>query len=161
MSTSDNGAYEYPRLRPVEAFPTTVRGQQVICLRDPMHYTDAIVSVPPQTAVILGLFDGRNSLLDIQAAFARRFGSLLFREQLDEIIRSLDECLLLDSPRFASHRETLEADFRRAAARPARLAGTGYPSDPEELRRALDGYFVDENGPKDAEPLPRRSASQA
>ena len=138
MSTPEDGAYEYPRLRPVEVLPTTLRGQQVFCLRDPMHYTDAIVSVPPQTAAILDLFDGRHSLLDIQEAFARRFGVLLFREQLQQVIQSLDDCLLLESPRFAGHREALEDAFRRAPHRPARLAGTAYPSDPEALRRELN-----------------------
>jgi len=154
MSASEDGAYEYPRLRPVEVFPTTLRGQQVFCLRDPMHYTDTIVSVPLQTAAILDLFDGRHSLLDIQEAFARRFGVLLFREQLQQVIQSLDECLLLESPRFASHREALEEDFRRAPNRPARLAGTGYPSDPDALRRELDGYFAADDGPRDAPPSP-------
>ena len=149
MSAPEDGAYEYPRLRPVEVFPTTFRGQQVFCLRDPMHYTDAIVSVPPQTAAILDLFDGRHSLLDIQEAFARRFGALLFREQLQQVIQSLDECLLLESPRFAGHREAVEDDFRRAPHRPARLAGTGYPEDPEALRGELDGYFVAKDGPRD------------
>jgi MEMO1 family protein len=154
MSAPEDGAYQYPRLRVVEVLPTTLRGQQVFCLRDPMHYTDAIVSVPPQTAAILDLFDGRHSLLDIQEAFARRFGVLLFREQLQEVIQSLDDCLLLESPRFASHRDALEDDFRRTPHRPARLAGTAYPSDPEALRRELDGYFVAEGGPMDTPPSP-------
>lgn len=147
MGAPDDGAYEYPRLRQVEVFPTTLRGQQVLCLRDPMHYTDAIVSVPPQTAAILDLFDGRHSLLDIQEAFARRFGILLFREQLQQVIQSLDDCLLLESPRFAGHREAVEDEFRRVPHRPARLAGTGYSAEPEALRRELDGYFVAEDGP--------------
>jgi AmmeMemoRadiSam system protein B len=154
MSVPEDGAYEYPRLRPVEAFPTTLHGQQVVCLRDPTHYTDAIVSVPPQTATILALFDGRHSLLDIQEAFARRFGALLFREQLLQVIQSLDDCLLLESPRFANHRAAVEDDFRRAPKRPARLAGTGYPSDPDALRRDLDGYFLAEDGPKNTPPSP-------
>lgn len=155
MNAPENGAHEYPRLRPVEAFPASVQGQQVICLRDPMQYTDAIVSVPPQTAAILELFDGRHSLLDIQEAFARRFGVLLFREQLLTVIHSLDECLLLDSPRFTDHRVAVEEDFRRAPHRPARLAGKGYPADAEALRRDLDGYFAAEDGPKDTPPSPR------
>lgn len=154
MSAPEDGAYEYPRLRSVEAFPTTLHGQQVLCLRDPMHYTDAIVSVPPQTAAILGLFDGKHSLLDIQEAFVRRFGTLLFREQLLQVIQSLDDCLLLESPRFSTHRTAVEENFRRAPQRPARLAGTGYPSDPDVLRRDLDGYFIAESGPRDTPPSP-------
>jgi AmmeMemoRadiSam system protein B len=154
MNSSEDGAYEYPRLRPVEVFPAVVQGAPVFCLRDPMHYADAVVSVPQQTAAILGLFDGKHSLLDIQEAFARRFGALLFREQLLQVIQSLDECLFLDSPRFTSHRETVEEDFRKASRRPARLAGTAYSAEPDTLRRELDAYFTAEGGPRDAPPSP-------
>ena len=151
---NDDGAYEYPRLRHVEVLQAALGGQQVLCLRDPMHYSDAVVSVPPQTAAILDLFDGRHSILDIQEAFARRFGALLFREQLLQVIQSLDECLLLDSPRFATHRAAVEEDFHRAPHRPARLAGAGYPAEPDVLRSQLDGYVTAEGGPGAAPPSP-------
>jgi AmmeMemoRadiSam system protein B len=154
MSAPEDGAYEYPRLRPVELFPASVQGKQIFCLRDPMHYADAVVSVPPQTAAILDLFDGKHSLLDIQEAFARRFGTLLFQEQLLQVIQSLDDCLLLDSPRFTSHREAVEESFRRAPHRPARLAGVGYPDDPDKLRRDLDAYFQADDGPRNTPPSP-------
>ena len=154
MTAPENGAHEYPRLRQIEAFPAEVHGQQVLCLRDPMHYTDSVVSISLQTAAILELFDGSHSLLDIQEAFARRFGMLLFREQLLQVVQSLDDCLLLDSPRFASHREAVEGDFRRTAKRPARLAGLSYPADPDTLRKELDGYFVADGGPGDTPPGP-------
>jgi AmmeMemoRadiSam system protein B len=113
-----------------------------------------VVYVPAQTASILGHFDGQHSLLDIQEAFARRFGSLLFREQLLEIIRSLDEHLLLDSPRFATRRAEVEEAFRRAKSRPAVLAGGGYPSEPVALRRQLDSYLTGPDGPGETPPSP-------
>ncbi len=155
MTTRDDAdAYEYPRLRAVEAFPAVVSGQEVVCFRDPQHYCRTVVYVPAKTAAILGLFDGRHSLLDIQEAFARRFGVLLFREQLVEVIRSLDEHLLLDSPRFADRRAEVEAGFRRAKVRPAFLAGQGYPADPDTLRRQLDAYFAGPDGPGGTPPSP-------
>jgi AmmeMemoRadiSam system protein B len=150
----DVEAYEYPRLRPVEAFPAVVSGQEVLCLRDPQQYCEAVVYVPAQTASILGLFDGQHSVLDIQEAFARRFGTLLFREQLLQVIRSLDEHLLLDSPRFADHRSEVEEGFHRARARAALLAGKSYPSDPTALRQQLDSYLTVPDGPGDALPSP-------
>jgi hypothetical protein len=76
------GWSEYPRLRQVEAFPVEIEGQQLLCLRDPLHVSDSVLSMGMQAAAILGLLDGRHSLLDIQAAHMRRFGSLLFREPL-------------------------------------------------------------------------------
>ena len=154
MSSPTDGIPEYPRLRPVEAVPATIQGQDVLCLRDPMHYSDMVVSVPPQTAAILELFDGAHSLQDIQEAIGRRFGMLLAREQLMEVVRSLDECLLLESPRFAGHREAMERDFRQTPQRPARLAGKSYPAEPDALRRELDGYFGAAEGPGDTLPSP-------
>jgi AmmeMemoRadiSam system protein B len=144
---SDGEGYEYPRLRPVEAFPAELQGRQVLCLRDPQQYCEAVVYLPGQTASILGLFDGQHSLLDIQAAFVRRFGTLLFREQLLDVIRSLDEHYLLDSPRFAAHRTEVEEGFRRARYRPASLAGKSYPVEPDALRQQLDSYFTAAEGP--------------
>jgi hypothetical protein len=96
MSGPTDGIPEYPRLRPVEAFPATVQGQEVICLRDPMRYSDTVVSVPPQTAAILELFDGAHSLQDIQEAIGRRFGLLLRRDAPGDGAVT-DECLLLEN----------------------------------------------------------------
>ena len=153
MIDAGNG-YEYPRLRPVEAFPAEVDGRRVVCLRDPQQYSEAVVYVPGETASLFGLLDGKHSLLDIQVAFARRFGTLLFREQLLELLRSLDEQLLLDSPRFAEHRRQVEAAYRAAPARPAALAGKSYPDEAGALREALDGFFRHADGPGDIPPSP-------
>jgi hypothetical protein len=136
----------------VEAFPAEVDGHRVVCLRDPQQYSEAVVYIRGETAALLGLIDGEHSLLDIQAAFARRFGTLLFREQLLELLQSLDDHLLLDSPRFAEHRRQVEAAYRAAPLRPALLAGKSYPAEAGELREALDGLFRHAEGPADAPP---------
>ncbi len=154
MTRQDSDSYEYPRLRPLEAFPAMVSGQEVLCLRDPMRFSEAVVYVPAQTASILGLLDGHHSLLDIQEAFVRRFGNLLFREQLLQLIRSLDEHLLLDSPRFAEYRAEVEEGFRRARSRPASLAGKSYPSDASALDGQLKAYMAAPDGPGDTPPTP-------
>lgn len=154
MSASQDKDIEFPRLRSLDVFPGQVNGDQVLCLRDPLHLTESVVSVPRQAAVLLGLFDGRHSLLDIQEAHARQFGSLLFREQLIEFIGSLDEHLFLDSPRFTRHLARLKSEFRAAATRPAHLAGRAYPADPAALKNQLDGYFTASEGPGDTPPSP-------
>ncbi|MBI2001700.1 MAG: AmmeMemoRadiSam system protein B, partial [candidate division NC10 bacterium] len=128
---SDTDTYDYPRLRPVEAFPAVVSGQEVLCLRDPQQYSEVVVYVPAQTASILGLFDGQHSLLDIQEAFARRFGSLLFREQL-----------------------LLEDGFRQSRSRSAILAGKSYPPEATALRQQLESYFTAAEGPGATPPSP-------
>lgn len=155
MTTRENDkAYECPRLRPVEAFAAVVSGKEVLCLRDPQHYSEAVVYLPIHTASILGMFDGQHSLLDIQEAYVRRFGTLLFREELLEVIRSLDEHLLLDSPRFADHRREVEEAFRLATTRSTLLAGKSYAAEPDALRQQLDGYFNAEDSPRATPPSP-------
>ncbi len=154
MTRQDSDSYEYPRLRPLEAFPAMVSGQEVVCLRDPLRYSEAVVYVPAQTASILGLLDGEHSLLDIQEAFVWRFGNLLFREQLLQVIRSLDEHLLLDSPRFAEYRVEIEEGFRRGRSRGASLAGKSYPSDSRALGGQLEAYMAAPDGPGDTPPTP-------
>jgi AmmeMemoRadiSam system protein B len=136
-----------PKLRPVEAFPAEVGGQQVVCLRDPYGFSDRVLLLPHPLFFIVSLFDGRHSLLDIQAAFARRNGELLFREELEEIVRELDAAHFLEGSGFEAHRERVEADFARSHVRRAALAGKSYEADPGQLRIQIDRFFEPPDGP--------------
>lgn len=138
---------DYPKLRPVEAFPTEVDGRQLLCLRDPTHYTEAVLFLPRVAADILRHFDGKHSILDIQAAYVRRHGELLFREHVEYIIATLDEHFFLESDRFVKHQGALEDGFRLAGTRPAFLAGKSYPAEPSELRQTLDRILCHPEGP--------------
>jgi AmmeMemoRadiSam system protein B len=138
---------EYPKLRPVEAFPTEVDGRKVLCLRDPTHYAEAVLFVPLAAVDILRHFDGEHSVLDIQAAYVRRHGGLLFRENVEHLIATLDEHFFLESDRFVKYRGALEEGFRHAKTRPAFLAGRSYPSAPSELRQTLDHMLQHPEGP--------------
>src|ERR1700675_2068396 len=98
-----------PKLRPVEAIPAEVGGQQVVCLRDPYNFSDRVLLLPLPLFYIVSLFDGRHSLLDVQAAFVRRYGELLFRERLDEIVRECDDAHFLEGEGFETYRAQIEA----------------------------------------------------
>lgn len=140
---------EYPKLRPVEMFPTEANGRRVVCLRDPSHYAQAVLFVPLAAVDILRHFDGNHSILDIQAEYVRRCGELLFREQLEELIATLDQHYFLESDRFADYQEALHEGFRQAESRAAFLAGRSYPSEPQELRQALHLILGHSEGPTD------------
>lgn len=92
-------------------------------------------------AYLLQFMDGSHSALDLRAAYMRRFGSFLFEEQLAQLLRMLDEQLLLDNERFARYRREIEEAFRRAPVRESAHAGQSYPADPEELRQQLGSYY--------------------
>lgn len=135
-----------PRLRPVEAFPIQDGGKTLICLRDPQGLAQTL-AVSPTVYFILSHFDGRRSLLDIQAAYAQRFGDLLFSEDLTKIIDMLDQNYYLQSERFLAHWSQVVEEFRRLPVRAAAHAGAVYPTDPVELRSRLNSYFEPPEGP--------------
>ncbi|MBI3077444.1 MAG: AmmeMemoRadiSam system protein B [Deltaproteobacteria bacterium] len=139
---------EYPKLRPVEAFPVEAEGgETAVALRDPLNLSDGVLMVRAPALFILQHFDGQHSLLDIQAAFARRFGQLLFTEQLAELIRTLDAHLMLESEHFHEARQRIEEAFRQAPVRPPIHAGKSYETAEERLRAQLADYFTHAEGP--------------
>jgi MEMO1 family protein len=141
---------DHPKLRPIEAFPINLGGRDVICLRDPTHLAAEAVFVPRETLFILAHCDGQHSILDIQEAYTRQYGQLLFSDAIKALIAKLDEYLLLDNERFQAHRRRVIEDFRRSPVRRAAFAGEAYEAAPNKLEAELAGYFVDPEGPRTA-----------
>ncbi len=136
-----------PRLRPLEAFPVQHEGREMIALRDPAGYTDAIMLLPRVLLEIVSLFDGEHSIADIQAAVMRRYAELVPRERITEIADALDEQGFLDSSRFAERRAAIDRAFLEAPTRPAAHGGGAYPLDPAEVRTFFDSFFAPPEGP--------------
>jgi len=141
-----------PKLRAVEAIPVELRGEQLICLRDPSGISNQTAVLPPRAFFVAALCDGEHTLRDIQTEYTRRFGDLLFTENLEEIIRQLDDAFLMEGEQFEAHRCSLMAEFARSPVRRAAHAGTAYPAQPEALREALGGFFRAPEGPGEIEP---------
>jgi len=60
---------DYPKLRNIDAIPVEMGRQRMVGLRDPTNLTDEVLVVPHSTLFLLRFFDGRHSLLDIQAEY--------------------------------------------------------------------------------------------
>lgn len=142
-----------PKLRNIDIFPAEVSGQRVICLRDPLHLSEKVLFIPYPIFFIIRLFDGHHSIVDIQAEFMRRFGELLYREKIQEIIDQLEEHFLLDSDRFQQLEREIVENFKNTPMRPMALVGESYGGDPEELRQTIEAFFAEPEGPG----LPTRS----
>lgn len=138
---------QYPRLRPVEAFPVVHGGRRLIALRDPAGYAQGILLLSPELVEIAALFDGHHTLLDVQVELTRRRGALVLRSEIEELLAALDAQGFMDSPVFTARRAAIDAAFRASPRRPAAHAGTAYPADPDELRRTIDGFFTAPDGP--------------
>jgi len=81
---------DFPKLRPIQIFPIQISGQMMVCLQDPLNLSGKAFFLPPHLYFIVSVFDGEHSLLDIQAEYMRRFGSLLYREKRGAFINQLD-----------------------------------------------------------------------
>jgi AmmeMemoRadiSam system protein B len=113
--------------------------------------------LPPPLYYIVSLFDGQHTILDIQAAYMRRFGEFLYTEKLQEIIAQLDENLFLEGERFRGALRQKEEGFKKASFREAVFAGKSYEAYPEKLKFELGAYF---EGPRGPGPLGERKGSE-
>ncbi len=138
---------DYPKLRPLNAFPVESEGQTYVCLQDPKNISERSLVLAPPTYYIVSLFNGKRSLLDIQADYMRQFGEFLYTEKLQEVIAQLDENLFLESERFEKAEKEIEDRFRLATVREAAFAGKSYEADPERLKIQLRDYFEGAGGP--------------
>jgi AmmeMemoRadiSam system protein B len=138
---------ENPKIRAIEAFPIQESGQDMIGLKDPQGISSEVVCVSSETFFLISLMDGTNTLRDLQAAYLRRYGTLLYTEKMEELIAQLDACHLLENRHFQDYLGRLQEDFKRAATREAMFAGKGYEADAEQLKATIQGYFTAKDGP--------------
>ncbi|MBU0638242.1 MAG: AmmeMemoRadiSam system protein B [Planctomycetes bacterium] len=129
-----------PALRPLEITPFRNAQNEVhFALQDRLDISPAPVAVSAAGYFILSCLNGEHTRLDIQTAFARRFGQMIRAAQIDELVRVLDEALLLDNERFVrAYAERRDVYL----AAPARDNRAGWPSA-TALREQLTGILAD------------------
>jgi AmmeMemoRadiSam system protein B len=138
---------DYPKLRPLEAFPIAGRGETQVYLRDPLNFAKGQLTVSYPVYFIISKFDGQHSLLEIREAFARRFRHVLPDEKLRDIVEQLDKSYFLDSPRFTQLQREINAAFRQSSIREMAHADTSYPSQAQEFRKQAETFFTGPKGP--------------
>jgi len=119
----------------------------LVCLQDPQNISESALFVTPPVYFIVSLFDGQHSILDIQTAYMRQFGEILYSEKIQEVVEQLKENLFLEGERFQEALRQVEERFKMAPFREAGFAGKSYENDPERLRAQIEGYFAGPDGP--------------
>jgi AmmeMemoRadiSam system protein B len=143
-----------PRLRSdLDVMPSPVPDQPGLLIRDPFHYSDATLVVPPVLARCLECFDGEQTEADLRAALARLTGQVSVSEPARHLVTALRDAGFLDDDVFARMRERRHATFAAAPERAAAHAGSGYPDQAAALTHRFGGYLA--RGPVAP---PRRSA---
>ncbi len=131
-----------PPLRPLDCTLLQTEKVKLVRLRDGLGISpDAAVPLP--LFALTQLFDGRRTILDVQAEIARQTGAIFPASDLKRIIDELDQAYFLDSERFRGRlREVLE-EWDGAPVRPAAHAGAGrcYSDEKEGLEREMEAIY--------------------
>ncbi|MBI4197629.1 MAG: AmmeMemoRadiSam system protein B [Chloroflexi bacterium] len=130
----------FPRIRPLDVRWVEDRKERFLHLRDPLGLTPGEVFVPDYLAPFLALCDGEHNLATIRAALAVWRGMSLTPQEVERMVRELDEAVVLVGPRAeAAQREALMA-YRISPFRQPALANSGYPGDPTLLDKVLEDF---------------------
>lgn len=132
-----------PKLRWVEAMPFVKEGQEMVILSDSEGIVEQSLVVSKDVLFLLSLMDGTRTLRDIQADYMRHFGTLMYLEQVEDLIVKLDANLLLDNEKYAAFSAKIREEYEHAPIRASSCAGRSYPAGKMELLMLLDEMFRD------------------
>ncbi len=127
-----------PRLRfNLDFAPSPDPARPGLVIRDPYHYSGAILVVPPQLVAALECFDGQQSTLDLRSELVRITGEIQVGDLEKHLFDSLDEAGFLENERYRELKGKREAAFASESQRPPVFAGSAYPSDGVKLSDLL------------------------
>ena len=121
------GLPERPQLRPVEAIPFEHEGRRLIILRDPLEMTPQPMGIEAGAAPALALMDGSRTVPEIRVAAALQYGMQTTDRALYQVVRALDDALLLANGKFQLAIRRALDEYRSADHRPMSHAGAVYP----------------------------------
>jgi AmmeMemoRadiSam system protein B len=131
-----------PRLRmDLDFLPSPVPGRPGLLIRDPFHYSDATLIVPPPLVQCLQFFDGAQTVLDLRAALVQLTGDLRVGEIEQHLQQTLSESGFFEDDVYQRLKGERHAEFAQAGRREAAHAGAAYPAEAEPLRATLERYM--------------------
>jgi MEMO1 family protein len=130
-----------PRLRmDLEFMPSPVPDRPGLLIRDPYHYSDTTLIVPPVLVECLQYFDGEQTGLDLRAALVRLTGDLNTGDVERHLHETLSEAGFCEDENYARLRDRSHTAFAQAEWRAPAHAGSAYPAEPAELTATLAKY---------------------
>ena len=127
-----------PRLRfNLDFLPSPDPARPGLVIRDPYHYTDATLIVPPLLVQVLECFDGQQSTLDLRSELVRITGEIQVGDLEKHLFDSLNDAGFLENERYRELKAKRESDFVQEPIRHAIFAGSAYPEDADALSDVL------------------------
>lgn len=115
-------------------------------IRDPYHYSDATLLVPPALVQALECFDGQQSALDLRSELVRLTGEIQVGDLERHLFDSLNDAGFLDNDRYRELKTQRESEFATELKREAIFAGSAYPNDRLKLADLLAARVGTSNG---------------
>ncbi len=106
-------------------------------IRDPYHYSDATLLVPPILVQALECFDGQQSTLELRSELVRLTGEIQVGSIEKNLFDSLSDAGFLENDTYRELKAQREAEFAKQLKRDAVFAGSAYPDDPANLAELL------------------------
>ncbi len=110
-------------------------------IRDPYHFSDTMLLIPPQLVACLACFDGEQTELDLRENLVRATGEIQVGTLETQLTGALSEAGFLEDEKFQAIRETRIKDFQEAVLREPAHAGSAYPDDASEATQQLAQYM--------------------
>jgi AmmeMemoRadiSam system protein B len=143
-----------PRLRhALDIGPSPVPDRPGWFIRDPYHYTDAMLIIPPPLLECLRCFDGRQTDLDLRSLLVRITGDLQVGDLERHLVETFRTAGFLEDETFAQMKANREQEFAAAPKREPAHAGGAYPLELADLRQTMARYM---DGPAAAPAPPAR-----
>ena len=113
-------------------------------IRDPWHFSDAMLIIPPVLAPCLECFDGQHTDLDLRSSLVRITNDLQVSEIEQHLIETLSSAGFLEDANFENMRDERRRAFIEQPTRLPAHAGSAYPVDPIQLRETMNRYMEPE-----------------
>jgi AmmeMemoRadiSam system protein B len=131
-----------PRLRmDLDMMPSPLADRPGLLIRDPFHYSDATLIIPPVLVACLERFDGEQTELELRETLVRLTGQLDVSDIAHHLHETLSRAGFLEDDAYGELKDTAKRQFAESGNREAQHAGSGYPDDAGRLSELVNGYF--------------------
>ena len=132
-----------PRLRPTLDFmPSPLDDRPGLVLRDPFHFSDQTLIIPPQLLPCLEFFDGTHTALDLREFLVRMTGDLQVGGMQEHLTGALSQAGFLEDDNYIRRKQDAERAFAEAPQRQPAHAGSGYPDEAADLTEVMREYMA-------------------
>src|SRR5271165_2881353 len=102
-----------------------------LLIRDPYHFSETMLLIPPPLVQCLACFDGEQTELDLRQSLVHATGEIQVGDLERQLCDALSAAGFLENETFDQMRVARIQEFAAAETREPAHAGSAYPEDPE------------------------------